>query len=158
MHRIVLLLLLAPMLAGCAEESAPLRLLEASVAADWGGQRDPDLPRNVHAVVTYDPASRPSADMYEGRDVRHPSAFTVHDLFVTWEAQGGPEIEYGYFDGMGYIVQSVAGVAATQPDENGASWFWQLQIDGAPAQQGISQAQVHEHGAYVLRYTKFDPN
>lgn len=157
MRFLVLLILALPALAGCAQGDEPTGTLDASAAVDWGGQRDPDLPRNVHAVVSYDPATRPSAPMYAERDMDHPSAYTAHDLLVDWEAQGGPEFTYGYHDNLGYTVQAVAGVAATGPDEDGASWFWQLEVDGAPANQGISQLAVHEGGAYTWRYTRFSP-
>ena len=96
--------------------------------------------------VWYDPAGNASASLYAGKDTSHPANAIVHDLMVTWSANGGLAIEYGYSNGLGFSVSRIdnaglpinapAGLPSVQND------YWCYDLNGASASKGISTQEL----------------
>lgn len=128
-------------LTGCTDTSS-----EATVIIEFGGQN-----RGVHDLQTqvlFDPQDRPSASLYEGKDIAHPDAYTVHDLLVDWN--GAHAVDLSYFDGLGYNLDSLFGVHS---DFQGACWFWSMAINGEVAATGISTTAIQDGDVITFTYT-----
>ncbi|MGB1586210.1 MAG: DUF4430 domain-containing protein [Thermoplasmatota archaeon] len=139
--RTLVALLVLTALAGCTQIES-----EATIIIEFSGQN-----RGVHDLETrvlFDEGDRPSHDDYEGRDVAHPDAYTVHDLLVDWN--GAHAVGLNYFDGLGYALDSLFGVHS---DFQGACWFWSVLINGEPAMTGISTTPVQDGDVVTFRYT-----
>lgn len=143
--RMPLALLLSVLLAGCASQ-APA---EASLTIDFNGQgHDPDVQTHT---VGFDPGHRPALLVYQERDVEHPDAYTVHDLLVQWSEDEGVPVETGYFDGLGFTLDAVDGVAGAFSDTE--CWFWSLSVDGEASELGMGEVEVRDGTAVAWTYT-----
>ena len=141
MRALIALSLVLVALAGCTDVSS-----EATVIIEFGGQN-----RGVHDLETqvlFDPADRPSADAYEGQDLAHPDAYTIHDLLVDWN--GAHAVDLSYFDGLGYTLDSLFGVHS---DFQGACWYWAVAVNGEPTQTGISTTPVADGDVITFTFT-----
>jgi len=145
--------LLVPLVAGCALEQpdGPVATAtwHASVGVDFNGTRDGT--DNLHATVPFDPAARPAAEAYVGRDITHPDDYTLHDLMVDWSAKTDIPFTTTYYDGLGYSIDAFDGIASASNATEG--WFWQLSVDGETAFEGMSTLVVRDGGAYKWTYT-----
>jgi len=143
MRLLALVLFLVP-LSGCVDPPA-----EASLTIDFNGQgHDPDT---WTLTVGFDPSHRPALLEYDGRDVEHPDHYTVHDLMVQWSEDEGVPVQTGYFDGIGFSLDAIDGVAGDFSD--GACWFWSLSIDGEASEVGMGEVEVRDGTAVAWTYT-----
>jgi hypothetical protein len=104
----------------------------------------------VDDLVWYDPAAMVSASLYNGTDVQHPPAATVHDLMVTWSNQTGKGIVYSYFAGLGFSPDKIDGVG--QPLTSSAPPYWCYKLNGATSDFGISLQEVHPGDVVTWEY------
>lgn len=100
----------------------------------------PDGPAGkVDEYTTWiDVDARPSADMYENRS--RPDTFTAHDQMESWRNVTGITVDYSYFDGFGYAVDSIDGVG--NPVSSSAPPYWLYRVNGEDAQEGISTQPI----------------
>lgn len=144
MRLLAAVLLLAVALSGCAQPPA-----EAGLTIDFAGQgHDPDA---WTFTVGFDPGHRPALLEYDGRDVEHPDHYTVHDLMVQWSEDEGVPVQTSHFDGIGFSLDAVDGVAGSFSDT--ACWFWSLSVDGEPSQLGMGEVEVRDGTAVTWTYT-----
>lgn len=101
-------------------------------------------------VVFYDPDQRASGPMYNGTDVQHPDAATVHDLMVTWTDQTGIAIDYDYFAGLGYSPSKFDGIG--QPVSAAAPPYWCYKLNGKTSDFGISLQPVAPGDVVLWEY------
>jgi hypothetical protein len=114
------------------------RLAETEFSIDYCGH-NPDMDGASGSLTIWvDVDGRPSAEMYEERAMDHPDAYTVHDQFFQWVNLTESEVEYRWFDGLGYAVTFINGVG----NDTGAPPYWLYAVNGQSADEGMSTKQL----------------
>ncbi len=100
----------------------------------------PDSPTDKRDEYTawIDVDARPSIDYYTDRP--RPDTFTAHDQLEAWGNATGIVVEYSYFDGFGYAVDSIDDVG--NPVSSSAPPYWLYRVNGEDAQEGISTQAI----------------
>lgn len=120
------------------EVSVPLlRLVEATMVVLYSAY---PVHANSEHVVAFDPSAMPTVADYEGRDVQHPDFATVHDFMHAWSEATGIEVQYDYFNGLGYSPSKFDGVG--QPVSSAAPPYWCYKLNGESAGLGISLTPI----------------
>lgn len=115
-----------------------IRLLSATLEVLYTAAFPPHAA--VADLVWYDPDGHASAPLYADRSMGHPPYATVHDLMVSWQEASGTDIEYSYFDGLGFSPDKIDGVG--QPLTSAAPPYWCYKLNDATADFGISLQEV----------------
>lgn len=132
MKRLVPLLLIAAVLAGCAGPQTTATLVV-------------DGPTPDEVVLSFSPDDAPSAPYYGQNEVMHPGTYTAFDLTVQWAEAADVTLDVGYSAEFGFFLNAIDGVG--YDPETGE--FWSLWVDGVMSDVGMDQVIV-EDGMTVL--------
>jgi Domain of unknown function (DUF4430) len=71
-----------------------------------------------------------------------------------------PGLTFGlqYFGSYGYLVLMINGTYETFVPSDGPTYYWELFVNGTPAQQGIDGTILNDGDAVVFEYVLFDPD
>jgi hypothetical protein len=71
-----------------------------------------------------------------------------------------PGLTFGleYFGSYGYLVQMINGTYDTFLPSGGPTYYWDLFVNGAHAQQGIDETILNDGDAVVFEYVRFVPD
>lgn len=136
------------------DERVLVRLGATTLIVDYC-QYHPDSPsgkRDTYSVLV-DVDARPSISYYAERD--RPDTFTAHDQLEAFRNQTGIPVEYSYFDGVGYAVDSIDDVG--NPVSSSAPPYWLYRVNGEDAPEGITTQPIVPGDAVEWRASNLVP-